>query len=138
METLVVMLMEKDPETGVFSNEVGSYSIQEHGNLVEGIYLIHKEEQDLVYLKLTTDRDVADWEYDAILDYYDMDALKDIVLTIEESEGYNPVWEVSFRFMDSQDGMENLLTTVLQKHRNILDEVFETIKDKKAEYDEQE
>ncbi|MBB6217726.1 hypothetical protein HNQ80_003849 [Anaerosolibacter carboniphilus] len=136
MEALVLMLMEKDPETGVFSNEVGSYTIQEHGNLVEGIYLIHKEEQDLVFLKLTTDRDVDDWEYDAVLDYYDMDVMKETVLSIEESEGYNPVWEVSFEFMDSQDGMESLLAAILGKHRLILDEVYEAIKDKKEEYEE--
>ncbi len=138
METLVLMLMQKDAETGVLSNEVGSYTIQEHGNLVEGIYLVHKEGQDLVYLKLTTDRDVEDWEYDAILDYYDMDALKDTVLSIEELEGYNPVWEVSFRFIDSQEGMENLLNTILRKHRVTLDEAYEAVKDKKEEYKEQE
>ncbi|WP_330382091.1 DUF6762 family protein [Thermotalea metallivorans] len=133
---MVLMMMEKDGETGLLSREIGSYTITEHGNLVSGIYLMHKDQRDMVYLRLTTDRDVEDWEYGAIFDYYDMDAMKEMVLSIEELDDYNPVWEVSFTWMDSQEGMENLLAKILERHRKLLDAVYDAIQDKKAEYED--
>ncbi|KXG74108.1 hypothetical protein AN619_26230 [Thermotalea metallivorans] len=136
MEPMVLMMMEKDGETGLLSREIGSYTITEHGNLVSGIYLMHKDQRDMVYLRLTTDRDVEDWEYGAIFDYYDMDAMKEMVLSIEELDDYNPVWEVSFTWMDSQEGMENLLAKILERHRKLLDAVYDAIQDKKAEYED--
>lgn len=136
MEPMVLMLMEKDRETGLLSREIGSYTITEHGNLVSGIYLMHEDQRDMVYLRLTTDRDVEDWEYSAIFDYYDTDAMKEMVLSIEELDDYNPVWEVSFPWGDSQEAMENLLAKILEKHRNLLNAVYNAIQDKKAEYED--
>lgn len=136
MEPMVLMLMEKDRETGLLSREIGSYTITEHGNLVSGIYLMHEDQRNMVYLRLTTDRDVEDWEYSAIFDYYDTDAMKEMVLSIEELDDYNPVWEVSFPWVDSQEAMENLLAKILEKHRNLLDAVYNAIQDKKAEYED--
>ncbi|MBF8984479.1 hypothetical protein IZY60_13115 [Lutibacter sp. B2] len=135
MEPFVIMLMEKNKDSGILEKEIENYTISNHGNLIENIYMIHEEEKDLVYVKITTDKDVEDWEFSAILDYYDEDALKDVALSCKEiEETYNPTWEVVVEFIPIQDEMQKKLEDLLNKHKQQLDEVYDTIKDKKEEY----
>lgn len=135
MESSGLILMEKNKENGYFEREIGTYSITNNLNLIESIYMINKDEKSIIYLKLTTDRDVEDWEFSAILDYYDDEILKDAVLSFEEVEdAYNPTWKVTFEFIDSQEGMQIKLEDILNKHKNELDEVYNEIKDRKEEY----
>ncbi|WP_141228403.1 DUF6762 family protein [Anaeromicrobium sediminis] len=127
--------MEKNKESGVLEKEIENYTISNHGNLIESIYMIHEEEKDLVYVKITTDKDVEDWEFPAILDYYDEDTLKNVALSCKEIEDtYNPTWEVVVEFIPIQDEMQKKLQALLNKHKEQLDEVYDTIKGKKEEY----
>jgi hypothetical protein len=129
MESLSVLIMEKNKETGYLERELGSYTISNNGNLIDSIYMIRENDKDTVHLRLTTERDVEDWEFSEILDYYDEDVLKDIVLSLEEVEdAYNPMWEVTFEFIDSQRKMENTLQDILNKHKKELDEIYNEIK----------
>jgi hypothetical protein len=129
METVSVLLMEKNKETGYLERELGSYTISDNGNLIDSIYMVHENEKDIVHLKLTTERDVEDWEFSEILDYYDEDILKDFVLSCKEvDDTYNPMWEVTFEFTESQSKMENKLQEILDKHKKELDEVYNEIK----------
>ena len=136
MEAFVIMLMEKNKDSGLLEKEIENYTISNHGNLVENIYMIHEEEKDLVYVKITTDKEVKDWEFSAILDYYDEDALNDVVLSCKEiEETYNPTWEVVMEFMPIRDEMQKKLEDLLNRHKQQLDEVYNIIKDKKEEYE---
>ncbi len=83
------------------------------------IYAEEDEQNNItVFLKLTCERDVSDWEYNAILDYYDTETVKPFVDTIEElEEEYNPVWLVSFPFLEQQQQMEQKLCSILQAHQ---------------------
>lgn len=129
MESLSVLIMEKNKETGYLERELGSYTISNNGNLIDSIYMIRENDKDTVHLRLTTEKDVEDWEFSEILDYYDEDVLKDIVLSWKEVEdAYNPMWEVTFEFIDSQHKMENILQDILNKHKKELDAIYNEIK----------
>ncbi|AOT72180.1 DUF6762 family protein [Geosporobacter ferrireducens] len=132
MEPMVVMLMEKEQGTGYLIKEIGSYRVMEGGAYIDAIYLIEK----VVHLRLTTDRDLEDWEYAAVFDYYDTEVFGQIILSINEvEEEFNPVWEITFPFTDSQEGMENLLERIITIHKTELNSTYEGIQDKKEEYE---
>ncbi|TCO74561.1 DUF6762 family protein [Marinisporobacter balticus] len=135
MESFSVILMEKNKESGLLEKEIENYTITNHGNLIERIYMMHEDEKDLVYVRITTDKDVEDWEFSAILDYYDEDILKDVALSCKEiDETYNPTWEVILAFIPTHEDMQKKLEDLLNKHKHTLDQVYDTIKDKKEEY----
>lgn len=136
MEPFVVILMEKNKENGFLENEMGRYPIADYGNLIDSIYVIKEEEKDIVHLKVTTEKEVMDWEFSAILDYYDEEALMEGVLSYKEvEEAYNPTWKVMFELIPSQEKMKKKLEDILSKHKKELEEVYNEIKDKKEEYE---
>ena len=138
MENTSVILMEKDKESGFLVKEIESYTI-ENGELIKGIYLIEdNDEKKVVVMRLATDRDVEDWEYAAIYDYYDDEVLEKEVLTVSDVEDcYNPTWEVTLKFDHNQVSMEHKLTSIVELHNNELNRVYEEIKNKKEEYTEE-
>lgn len=139
MEPMVVMLMEKEQDTGYLTKEIGSYRIMEGGQYIDSIYLTNKEGERTVHLRLTTDRDLEDWEYEAVFDYYDTEVfgqqIRSIVEVVEVEEEFNPVWEITFPFIDSQEGMETMLERILTIHKTELNSTYEGIQDKKEEYE---
>ncbi|OPJ56488.1 DUF6762 family protein [Alkalithermobacter paradoxus] len=135
MDSFELVLMEKEIETGFLSKEIESYSIKGNENLVQSIYMINEDSKEIVYLILTTDKDVSDWEYSAIFDYYDEEVFKDVVISVEEiHDKYNPAWKLKFGFIDSHESMQELLNKILSIHKKELDSVYEEIKDKEEEY----
>ena len=139
MEETVIVIMLKEKQTGFLEKELGCYDLGEQQNIILNIYA-EETAPDIttVFLKLTCQRDVQDWEYDAILDYYDMDSIKPFVDTIEEVlDEYNPVWLVSFPFSENQQEMEEKLQSVLQAHQKELLSVYDVIADKKDDYIEE-
>lgn len=133
MEETVIVIMLK--ENGFLEKELGCYHLGEYQNTILNIYAEENQKNEItVFMKLTCERDVEDWEYNAILDYYDMDTVKQFVDSIQESEGeYNPVWIVSFPFLE-QEQMEQKLNLILQAHQKELISVYEAIADKKEDY----
>ncbi len=137
MEPFAVILMKKDRQTGFFESEIGSYNIKSMGAYLDSIFVIDKEEEDIVHLRITTDEPVKDWEYSAIYDYYDEDRVKalDFVIKIEPIEDeYDPLWEVTFRLNESIDETEDQIVKILEAHNLEMQEVMEEIKDKEEEY----
>lgn len=135
MDTIIV-IMEKDKNTGLFEKELQSLKITKYEELILNIYALRDDNDELLLkIKLTTDKDVLDWEYNAIYDYYDMDIFKKIGYDIIECEQeYNPTWEVSFSYIDDFDKLTEIVNNILVCHKNELDEVMELIKDKEGEY----
>ena len=139
MEETVIVIMLKEKQTGFLEKELGCYHLGEQQNIILNIYAEETApDVTTVVLKLTCERDVQDWEYDAILDYYDMNSVKPFVDTIDEVlDEYNPVWLVSFPFLENQWEMEEKLQSVLQAHQKELLSVYDAIADKKDDYIEE-
>ena len=136
MEETVIVIMLKDAETGFLEKELGAYSISENGELIFNIYAEGEEKK--VVLRLTCERELQDWEYDAVYDYYDTETVGALVDSIEEEDGhYDPVWVVTFPFAEEQDVMEQKLTDILAAHKEELLSVSEAIKDKEDDYREE-
>ena len=133
MEETVIVIMLKDAETGFLEKELGAYSISENGELIFNIYAEGEEKK--VVLRLTCERELQDWEYDAVYDYYDTETVGALVDSMEEEDGhYDPVWVVTFPFAEEQDVMEQKLTDILAAHKEELLSVYEAIKDKEDDY----
>jgi len=128
MESVKLSLYEKDKETGILENLLGTYLIEEHVELLDKIYAV-KEDTLKVHLYLTVAGEFQDSEYEAIYDNYDGEAFNNIQVSIEEVEdSYNPTWLFILDFINSHDEMENKITEILYIHNNELIRVLEKIK----------
>lgn len=128
MEETTIILMERNSETGYLEREVNSYTLEENGNLIEGIYLVKEEDGEVVNLKLTTDRDVEDDEFDSIYDKYNMEEFGEMINSIEEvDDTYNPTWEIKLPFIENRDMFQDKLQQLVNKHKEILDKAEKSI-----------
>jgi len=135
MEESLIVIMLKDKETGFLDKEIASLKIEENENLIYNTFAVEEDDKCVVYMKITCDRDVEDWEFDAIYDYYDAEPILEEVTEIEEEdECYNPTWNIKFDFIDDIEEMEEKVKKILSVHKNELESVYETISDKKDEY----
>ena len=69
MEDTVIVIMLKDKDTGFFEKELGCYKIEKNDSLIYNTYAVESENGYTVYMKLTCDKEVSDWEFEAIYDY---------------------------------------------------------------------
>lgn len=135
MDETFIVIMLRDKETGFLEKELGCYAVDDEEGLICNAYASEDDGKMNVYLKLTTGRDVEDWEYDAVFDYYDPETVMAEADSVEEEDGgYNPVWIVRFGFIDDTEAMENKMKKLLELHKKELVSVYETIADKKDEY----
>ncbi len=135
MEDTVIVIMLKDKETGFFEKELGCYKIDKNDEFIYNTFAYEENDGFKVLMKLTCDREVSDWEFDAIFDYYDTETLLPFVTSIKEEEDcYNPTWNVTFDFLDNIEAMEEKISGILNVHANELKTVYEAIADKKDEY----
>ncbi|MDR2940488.1 MAG: hypothetical protein LBV08_09245 [Clostridiales bacterium] len=132
----IIVVMEKNIETGILEKEYCLIEANEYGELLDGIYVINKNGALYVHLKITTGRDVSDWEYSAIFDYYDPDALSGGGLEIQEIlDEYNPSWEIIFPCPDEALAFQKSVVSILEKHFIELQDTYKIISDKKADYE---
>jgi len=135
MRDTVIVIMSKNKETGFLEKEIGNYTVAENDHFIVNAYALEELGGYKIHIKISVDKEVEDWEFDAIYDYYDDEALKTLVTEIiEVEECYDPTWEVVFDFIDSQEAMESKIAAILECHKNELLDVFEVIKEKKSEY----
>ncbi len=135
MEETFIVIMLKNKETGFFEKELGSYAVEDEDGLICNAYALDEGGRTEVYIKLTTGKDVEDWEYDAVFDYYDPETVMAEADSVEEEDGgYNPVWVAKFEFIDDVKAMENKIKKLLELHKKELVSVYETIADKRDEY----
>jgi len=136
MDTVVV-IMQKDIKTGFLEKELASLTIPENENLIVNLFAMEdvKTKTLKMHIRLSTERDVEDWEYSAIFDYYDTDVLKEYTESvIEEENCYNPTWEIVFDYINDISELEKKIIKILSIHKNELIEVYEIIKDKEGDY----
>ena len=129
--------MLKDAKTGFLEKEICSIRLEKLDEYIVNLFVDEKDGAQRFNMRLSTGRDVSDWEYDAVFDYYDPSALEAFGAKVEEmDDDYNPVWLVSLPF--DEDKVQETAEKVLSLHHTELADVFDTIKDKEAEYTEKE
>ncbi len=134
MDETVIVIMLRDKETGFLDKELGCYKI-ENENLIYNTYAQEENDTYVVYLKLTCDRELEDWEFEAVYDYYDTETILPFVTSIQEDQDcYNPTWIVTINFEESVEGMEEKIGRLLLAHKKELCSVYEAIADKRDDY----
>lgn len=136
MDDTVIVIMLKDKETGFLDKELGCYKIDKNDAFIYNTFAAEKQDGDYeVFMKLTCDRDVEDWEFEAIYDYYDTETLLPLVTSIKEEEDcFNPTWSIKFDFIDNTEEMESKISEILAAHAKEISSVYEAIADKRDEY----
>ncbi len=137
MEDTLIVVMLKDEKTGFFERELGAFSLEEYEQYLVNVYGLEKNEDITLYMTVSLEREVLDWEFNAILDYYDVENIKKLsnVYDMQEvEECYNPTWIITLKYNDNIQSMRDELIDILEKHKLELDEVLEVIKDKEEEY----
>ena len=136
MEDTVIVIMLKDIKTGFLDKELASYTISENENLIYNTYAVEKEDGTIeVFMRLTCDRELSDWEYEAVFDFFDDESIKPFVASIKENDDFfNPCWDITFDFSDNTTEMEEKIQKLLTLHKQELLSVYEAIADKKDEY----
>lgn len=139
METVIV-IMQKNKKTGFLEKEISTLKIDKYEDLILNIFSILNDDNNLkLYLKLTTPKDVSDWEYNAIYDYYDCENFLTLVDNVcEVDEKYNPTWQFELDYIDDKNIMQEKILKILEMHNLELENVFSIIKDKKGEYEKNE
>ncbi len=134
METIYVIML-KDAVTGFLEKEICSITLSKHDEYIVNMYAAKTDDGMSLNLRLSTGREVSDWEYDAIYDYYDPSSVEASGATVSElDDDYDPVWLVSLPF--DEDNVQQTVENILELHHNELADVFDTIKDKESEYTE--
>lgn len=138
MDTVFVIML-KDKETGFLEKELGSLSLTENDNYIINMFVMEQEQGEKLYIRLSTGRDVADWEYSAIYDYYDSHALEKLGAVVQETDDdYNPVWQIIIDYDDDLTLLEEKVQALLSAHHEEMEDVFNTIIDKESEYTNEE
>lgn len=134
MDTVIVV-MQKDKKTGLFEKELQTLNITKYEQYILNIYATQNNDDIFLHIKLTTDTDVLDWEYNAIYDYYDLDIFKNLGYEIKECEDeYNPTWEVIIKYINDNIQLTKTVNNILEYHNKEILDVKNTIKDKEGEY----
>ena len=94
--------MLKNKETGFLEKELGSLNINKNDEYIVNLFVLKEDDGKKLHLRISTDRDVEDWEYGAIFDNYNYDSYGDNVIEIDEIDNdYNPVWEIVIDYDDN-------------------------------------
>ena len=132
-ETVFVIML-KNKETGFLEKELGSLNINKNDEYIVNLFVLKEDDGKKLHLRISTDRDVEDWEYGAIFDN-NYDSYGDNVIEIDEIDNdYNPVWEIVIDYDDNLSVVEERVAEILDIHSNELKRVYEEIKDKESEY----
>lgn len=135
MDTVFVIML-KDKKTGFLEKELGSLSLTENEEYIVNMYV---SEENKLFIRLSVGREVSDWEYSAIYDYYDTQVLEELGAEFHETEeDYDPVWLISIEFSQDINIVEDKVKKILSAHHREIQDVFETIKDKECEYTDEE
>ena len=133
MDFSSLVLMEKDKETGYITKELGSFEVNEGALFVRKLFVLDDE----VNLYFDTNKDVEEWEYSAIFDFFDKEAFESLNYVIEEiDDEYNPTWVVYFEFNEEHEKTRDVLNEICNLIDEKMKKVFEDIKGKEKEYTE--
>ena len=137
MEDTVIVVVLEDKNTGILDKELGCYKILYNDDLIVNVFAVETEEGLLTHIKLSTDRDVEDWEFSPIYDNYDADVFDTKIKALNEVEDcFNPTWELVFEFVENTEQMEQKLNEILDIHKQELQDVYAVLQENKELYTE--
>mgnify|MGYP004557913499 FL=1 len=133
MDFSSLVIMETDKNTGMFKGQLGSYTVGDGASFVKKL----KCTDNKVSLYFDTNKDVEEWEYSAIFDFFDKEAFESLNYVIEEiDDEYNPTWVVYFEFNEEHEKTRDVLNEICNLIDEKMKKVFEDIKGKEKEYTE--
>lgn len=132
MDFSSIVLMEVDKEN-IFVKELGSYKVHDGGEYVKKFF--YNGEKVFVYLY--PGKDVEDWEYSALYDFFEMDILEEKGYNIEEKDDeYNPTWIVKLNYIEEHRDMTDKLSELCILFKEEMVKAFEEAEENKADYQE--
>ena len=133
---LVIML--RDKASGFLEKEYAAISLAELGEfeaLLVNVYAEREGGETLIHVKLSTARDVEDWQFSAVFDYYDEDVFAGLAEVREVEDVFNPTWELVFAAPAGTSAeLAAKVKGLLEIHSRELADVFEAIAGKESEY----
>ncbi len=133
----VMVLMQKDKETGFFTQTVDSYKIGVGIELIENAYLSEEEGEYFIYLTLTT-TDVEEYQYYGIYDLYNEEIFDSFDIELIDGSGeYNPRWILKMKYTEYRSEMERLLNEFVDIHKAELERILPLVEADKQKYMEQ-
>ncbi|HOM42455.1 MAG TPA: hypothetical protein PK481_02855 [Bacillota bacterium] len=130
----ILVLMEKDKETGFFIQTIDSYKIDSGLELIENAYLSEEEGEYFIFLVLTT-ADVEDYQYYGIYDLYNEDIFSKFNIELLDGSGeYNPRWIVKLKYTEERSKTESIINELLEIHKAELQRVLPLVEADKAKY----
>jgi len=90
-----------------------------------------------IHMKISTDKDVEDWQFSAIYDYYDTEVFAEMASVSELDDVFNPTWELVFASPDVGTGAAELASKVrglLDIHSRELADTLVAIAGRESEY----
>ena len=130
------VIMLKDDQ-GLYARELGAYDLGEDSRFVAGIFAEETDGVIVVRLRLTPDRDCADWEYEALFDHFDDEVFCSANLR-EIPDEYNPVWELTLPYVENHQAFTGRLAEMLALFRRELADCWQAIAGKEEEYRREE
>lgn len=133
----VLVLMEKNKETGLFTHTIDSYSIEAGLDLIENAYLSEEDGEYFIFLILTT-ADVEDYQYYGIYDLYSEEIFSKFNIQLLDGSGeYNPRWIVKLRYTEERSIMEQIINELVESHKAELQRVLPLVEANKLKYIEE-
>ncbi len=131
MDFSSLVLMERDKETGFVKKELGSFEVNEGALYVKKLFVI----DDTVSMYFDTNKNVEEWEYSAIYDLFDVEPFEEKGYeVIEDLDEYNPTYIINFKYEDDYEVMKEKINECISLIVKGMEDVFEAIKGKEAEY----
>ncbi len=133
----VLVVMEKDKETGFFTQTVDSYKIGAGIELIENAYLSEEDGEYFIFLTLTT-ADVLDYQYYGIYDLYDEEIFSGLEVEVLEGSGeYNPRWIIKLKYTEERGEMEKLMNELVDIHKAEIERILPLVEADKEKYMEE-
>lgn len=130
----ILVLMEKDKETGLFTQTIDSYKIDSYMELIENAYLSEEKGEYFIFLILTT-ADVEDYQYYGIYDLYNEEIFNEFNIELLDGSGeYNPRWIIKLKYAEDRNEMEQLINEIVEVHGAELQRVAPLVEEEKAKY----
>ena len=135
MDETVIVVMTKDVRTGFLEKELLSFRLMVHEELLVNIFALEAADGWRLCMKVSTGRDVEDWQFDAIYDYYDTGVFVQAgAVAEEEADCHNPTWALAFACPDNLDDAGRIVADLLRIHADELAAVYETIQHQEEAY----
>jgi len=128
-----IVIMEKNIETNFLETELATLKIQANDEYLLNVFVMREKDENAenenlkLHLKISTDKDVEDWQYEEIFNQYNEEIYAEMQLTISEDlEEFNPTWEIVFDYND--EALENQITKILSLHKTELSRINNEMK----------